>query len=349
MIFELQQFLLNEWHDFQFNLPRPNEISVIQRSSTWRKGQGKIVQLLFRRNDRQPFAVAKFARNEAYRQSIVREFEQLRCVRQQAAPEFNQTLPRPLWLGEIGGKTIYLESACQGQSLSRMLSDCRFFLQRKVVQTYELAADWLKAFATELSRHSVTASEPQMERFLDEPLDRILRQNDLSTAEAQLVHRLQRAFIALQRQRVPLVPSHGDFGGGAILLNNQKIAVIDWEFFQPQCLPLFDLFKLLIHPGVAFVKRPTWGMLDQLRTLFEVPWYAELARRLVLNHCSELNLRPEWAGILFPIFLIQLIARHDADRTPSERQGADWRTLFTYYADCWAQRRLEQASWLEFE
>ncbi len=343
MILELQHLLLQQWDDFQFHLPRPGEISVIQRSSAWRGEQGKTVQLLFRRRDRQPFAIAKFTQNETYRENIVREFDQLRWLRQRASADFNRTLPRPLWLGEIGGRTVYLESACPGQSLAWMLSLRPFCFRRKVRQTFELAATWLKAFYRELSWQPVTLTQQERQRLLIEPLSRFGQQFDLSTTEARLLQSLEQKINALRHQTMPLVPSHGDFGGGAILIQNRQIAVIDWEFFRPQHLPLFDLFKLLIHPGVAVRPSQHWGMLDQFRALFELPWYAELARQLVLNLCAELKLMPELVGILFPIFLINLIHEHDRSRGELDPPDAGWRGLFTYYADNWAQHKFEMA------
>lgn len=349
MILELQHWLLQQWDDFQFHLPRPDEISVIQRSSTWRNEQGKTVHLLFRRRDRQPFAVAKFTQNETYRESIVREFEQLRWMRQHASVDFNRTLPRPLWLGEIGGRTVYLESACPGQSLAWILSSRPLWFRRKVRQTFDLVVTWLQTFYRELPRHPVTLTPQEWQHLLIEPLIRFGQQFELSTTEARLLQRLEQKIIALGDQTMPLVPSHGDFGGGAILIQNRQIAVIDWEFFRPQHLPLFDLFKLLIHPGVAARPSPHWGLLDQFRALLELPWYAELARRLVLNLCAELKLMPELVGILFPIFLINLIQEHDRGRRESDPPDAGWRGLFTYYADNWAQHQFEKVPWLSLE
>lgn len=349
MMVELQQLLLDQWDDFQFNLPRPAEISIIQRSSAWRTGQGKIVQLLFRRHDRQPFAVAKFAQNEAYRHGIVREFEQLRWLRQNATPEFNGTLPRPLWLGQIRQQTVYLESACPGQSLSHLLSTKPFFFRRKVTQAFELAVDWLKAFYGEISLPPVALTEQEIQQLFLEPLDRFRRQFELSMTEERLLNSLQSGVMAHCGQRLPLVPSHGDFGGGAILIHDRQIAVIDWEFFQPRCLPLFDLFKLFIHPGVALFGSKRWGMQDQFRALFELTWYADLAGRLIQNLCTELQLTPELVGILFPLFLIHLIEQHDADRSGSDQRDAGWRPLFAVYADGWAEHKFKRAPWLTIE
>lgn len=85
MIAKLREAILNRWMQFDFDPAKSNDISVIERSSTWLGASGKVVFLLFRRGGRIPFAVAKIVRDERYKHTLQKEFDHLSQLEQQTS------------------------------------------------------------------------------------------------------------------------------------------------------------------------------------------------------------------------------------------------------------------------
>jgi len=328
----LKKKIFERWDGFDFDLDKPGDISFIQRGSTWLRGNAKTVFILFRCGDRFPFAVAKIVRDERYKDSIEREFQNLNHIRESASFGLLATVPRPLLLDQIEGKTVYLETALTGRSLSQILTEEPLFGKRKKVQSlFEKVCHWLKQFYADSHQKKTRFSHREVEKYILDPMDIFSSKFSLNAGEKKTIEKLKTDASQLEGQTLPLVCQHGDFGGGAVLVRKNDIGVIDWEFFSEQNLPLFDLFKLIIHPGFSYLKSSGYNILDQFKAVFELDWYAKLSQAVIFKMCHDMQIDPGVLKILFPAFLINLINSHHGEKSENTYRENGCRELFQYY------------------
>lgn len=346
MIEAIRHKLLEQWDNLWLDLARPDDISVIQRSSTWLHENGKIVFILFRRGDRRPFAVAKTVRNQHFKNSIEREFNNLTFITENANTELKDTFPRPLILDQLNGTTVSFETALTGKSIAQIINNHgRFGKKQKISYFFKLVTEWLKHFYLGVDSKNLFWEAHQVEAVVSETVNKFTESLELTSNEKKMIQTITDRIEAMKDQRLPVLCQHGDFGGGAILVERESIGVIDWEFFEQQSLPLFDLFKLIIHPGFSLVGSSSYGLMDQFKALFELEWYSKLALGCCAELCNTFKMNSEIINLLFAIFLIQLINTHDGLHKNITVQNG-WRDIFQYYADICFQKKHTTAPWL---
>jgi len=87
------------------------------------------------------------------------------------------------------------------------------------------------------------------------------------TKEPYIQHSLQSALEQLDKQSIHPIFIHGDFVPYNIKLKNDKLALIDWEFFRSRGFPLYDLFTFVFQGGVQILKKEPRVLVDELLTV----------------------------------------------------------------------------------
>ncbi len=189
-----------------------------------------------------PARVVKAPRLPAYNDAVRNEQEVLRSLAVAGAPIVSASVPQALGTVEHAGLVLGIESYVQGTGLHLLLSQ---WPQERVaaLDGLRLASDWLLALAHTTAQPMTAESLRQV--VLD-PLD----EYDRTLGRGQThEHELLAATIADANGwpgGISTVLGHRDFGPWNVLIERERLLVIDWENARPD-LPLADLVYLLMH------------------------------------------------------------------------------------------------------
>jgi aminoglycoside phosphotransferase (APT) family kinase protein len=192
-----------------------------------------------------------------------RNFETLETLRSTdlISSEMKSMVPRPRIAGTIDGYPYYVEELLAGTA-------------RDNYRGWPPSAGWEPGalrFITEMhlaTKRLLQVDREVFARFVTAPLDRIDRRcakRDTSIAIDALKAVLECAFVG---ETLPVVWSHGDFSAGNCLYDRSRrlSAVVDWELFSTDHLPLLDILNVMEIPGERNA-HPRWQRFDAIRTL----------------------------------------------------------------------------------
>jgi aminoglycoside phosphotransferase len=183
----------------------------------------KLTALLVAAGGQGPGLVAKIATTVAADTAVRREYELLRSLRAEVAADIADTVPRPLDLFEVGGRSAMLASVVPGTPMLTTYQRRRHTANPAAV-TADLTAAlrWLGRFQQPVA---VGPAVPPWVRP-DDLADRFRNAPDLDT----VVARLRRAADRLGAMPRRVTPVHGDLWLGNVLLTGVQVSgVVDWE------------------------------------------------------------------------------------------------------------------------
>jgi hypothetical protein len=120
------------------------------------------------------------------------------------------------------------------------------------------------------------------------------------------------------RQSLPLFLYHGDFRPGNVLLNDRRIAVLDWEFSRVLAPPLLDWFSFAFRlkcraMDLPDIDGPLEGYRSAFREVFlEKTWYSELVAGYTRSYCRELGVDQQFVPLLLGLFMVTNINKFHA-------------------------------------
>lgn len=195
-------------------------------------GRHVLVYWVFRPGERYPAVVARVATTGHSRELAEVEADALTRLR-----PFSDSLGVPRLLHQEDGpgvRRLLIQSGVRGCPLADQVSpDDRALLSRQV----RIVDRWLEQFQCVDSGVAIGDSfEPWLSRCWEGS------QTATSGEEAILI---DEARVALERiGRRPATPVHGDFWAGNILVEGQRVSVIDWDRFHFGT-PTEDIFNFL--------------------------------------------------------------------------------------------------------
>jgi Phosphotransferase enzyme family len=129
------------------------------------------------------------------------------------------------------------------------------------------------------------------------------------------------ARVAAWPTPIPLVAMHGDPGTWNLLAGpDDRIGFLDWESFDPDGLPLWDLFHML-HAAVLVVGRtriPRRRMWILASHVFEEGRYSGLLVDAVQRYRERIGVPPELVEPLFTFCWIHRALKESARRRPDD-------------------------------
>lgn len=330
---ELKSRILDSWEEWSVRGPKPHDLSFIFRLSTWLGEKGKVILYIFRRSERLPVLIGKTVRDVHFGDTIREEAHSMFRVWEEVSTVMRGAVPRPVALEEIDGFPIYLEEAIPGTSLpdwvmQRWGKRKQYMLLARAVSE---AAKWLWDFESCIGIEDAKLTSQEIQGWFIAPVEAFRERVVLDSNEQAMLNQLEEFFWGWEGHHIPLVAGHGDFWGGSLLWSDSGLGVIDWEFFQPRSLPLFDLFMLAVHPGVA-IGKSGWELVDEFSMCFEDNAFSRQVRIALSAFCQRLGLTVEITRSLFLLFLIYL--SNSRDKTIHEEKsqsGKTWYSLFKYY------------------
>lgn len=223
-----QSFLRRNWERI-LGSPCPSQMQVAVISSCL-DDFGNNLALIFIEDESAPRYVMKLARAEQYGFKLEREFAALQEVG--ADNRLRQVVPTAFYLGDLAGRTFFVQEGIDGTSLSRLVREQG--LTRANRELLESAVDLLV---------DLNSTAAQDERRLDAGDDASLR---LSARENRVLgERLSEILQESSTYRL-----HGDYWPLNILVRQKRIVgIVDWEYYVPVSPLPSDIVWFLVNLG----------------------------------------------------------------------------------------------------
>jgi hypothetical protein len=196
----------------------------------------KPVGIGFDRLSPDPRIALKMARIPEAHAGLLREASTLRHVAR-IRPDLDH-IPRVIFVDETAAGPRLGETPMSGVPLSVVLTN-------KNLSTYaERISGWLFSLA---SAGDTTPSRDWWGRIAEPALDEF----EATYGSVIGQYRMSRARTMIGRlEGLPIVPEHRDFGPWNILVDGDRIAVLDWESSEALGLPLLDLVYFLTYAAL---------------------------------------------------------------------------------------------------
>jgi hypothetical protein len=212
----------------------------------------------------------------------------------------------PRWIGrcDVGERAASLESAAAGTTLTRIIESAS--ARDRKVDAARLGAHWL----LDVARH--TMSPPgsltgEVERLVGQVLPAWAgRIDDLALTDA----------VA----SLPGVFNHGDVYEDHVIVDRDRLTVIDWEYASSASFPLWDLAFYATNVLSAVDGNGNRQQLD----LFMAELFSgsaassKLFFTWVREHVTELGLPADWVGRVMTLYWL-----HRSDLSRRERERAE--------------------------
>ena len=245
MIDFLQQWFSDNWRP-EFGAARPGSIRLVKTASSGaglrhKERESKIFFMAFSARATRPFAVAKIPRFQHGLATLRREYGTLSEVAacEALAPTFADTVPSPLYFGEIGPETVSVQTAVHG----RMVRGARGrAADREYGRVFAMARQWQRGMAPFAASGGVTLTGEHIHNWFVQPLDVINRATRMAGVQApDMLRDILHEADALQGQAVTAVAQHGDFTVSNVCVEGAALRVFDFEHFAIENNPLFDV------------------------------------------------------------------------------------------------------------
>ncbi|MDI6704427.1 MAG: phosphotransferase [bacterium] len=297
MIQELNSLILKDWYDLPIDRKRPSSLSSIQISGR-HVDFGKILLLIFAEGDRMPLFCGKVSRNSISKSEfdfIECEYKNLVFLNSLNSKILSKTIPKPIRYINLKGHSISLETAFVG---TPMLNTKGYLFRRKIIQRhFTLALNWLLCFYRGIGINQIKFGSKEMDKHVNQPINYLRKIIPLTREKHNYLTKFSDQAKILHNRYLPLVPIHGDFTPNQILINRDNLCVIDWEFFQRDGLPFFDLINFLV----------SYGFLSNELSKKNRYWFEDRMKEHLVQYCSELNIDEQFLKIFLPLFLINKI------------------------------------------
>lgn len=213
--------------------------------------------LICTENEAKPRFLCKICRNKKHVNILEDEANNLKIAgRLLADTELSSNIPKLLYFGTIDGITFLVTQFIEGDhsEFSPNIGMSKNNL-KKLDESIQLGIKFLVKFQkytqvkeVEVTRYLLPVIEKQRE---------ILKKRGQLTKEVDLhIEKLVEEIKTLRGLSVPICAVHGDYDFYYnILFDNSEVRVVDFEHFETEGLPFFDLATLIFNPILISYER----------------------------------------------------------------------------------------------
>jgi len=289
---QLSRYLLDNWTDVVPGSAAPEKLSFVQLPGS-RVSSFLVLGRKGREGSSAPQLVIKIPRSQAGEDYLRLEYQNLERLRGRLSslPEILPSVPKPLSLCAINGKTILILEGLPGSRLHTFPTRGLGALRR--------VCTWLTDLQL-ATRTEARLSAEDVEKTFLEPVRKFEKGNELSEGLSRYLGRLKERTQDLIGTAFPFTQTHGDFSVSNILLDcpgdgrrfdRASVSAIDWTKSLEAGLPIRDLFHLM----TAYAKGLTPAKSSDRITFSLVGpgTYARTVRNCLDEYCEAMNL-PRW-------------------------------------------------------
>lgn len=322
MVPQLKDYLITNWNRLFGDKVLPQNLSFLEIAGTT-SAPGKVLFLIFKDNSTNPLFLAKVSRNQKDNSLLLCEYNNLQYIDKICSQFIKDSIPRPIFLEEIGNHRVLLETALEGKAISETLS-FRHPVSKKIIsRNCSLSIDWLIRFHIETNCKEKRLERDNIHTYIEEPIESFCSTFELNTDEIKFFQNLKVIIERLTNRNYPLVFQHGDFTPSNILISQNKFGIIDWEFSRTEGLLLHDLFFFLLWYGFAQCRKDVHDTrLSSFQASFmSKNWYSDLISRCIKEYCKKMHIAEDSIKLFFILFLINLANKEYKDLCRDAERG----------------------------
>ncbi|MCH7755661.1 methyltransferase domain-containing protein, partial [candidate division KSB1 bacterium] len=201
-------------------------------------------------NKTEPLFHIKLAQTEATVQAIEQEHKNLLKIRKNVSGELKKSIPSFSHTDNFDDSQILIQSALPGKHLIGLLNASKnpdYESERKVFFCkLDLVKNWLIEFHKSVQTGHFKFTDKECELKVTKLLANFPKKSE--NQKEELINQLK----AAGQNSFPRIPQHGDFCDSNILINKNRVYVVDWESYSATDLPLFDVFHILTTAIISF-------------------------------------------------------------------------------------------------
>jgi len=187
----------------------------------------RITLLAFEPGATAPANIVKIARRAEFDEATRHEHDVLLDLRSRVDAATRATVPEPIALLAVGRRAAIIQDAARGSSALARMS--RWPHQgRRRRRDFELTTEWLISLHSQTTVSRVTPGSPEWKTHVNGPLDRFGEHFGPRSAVVRLFERVRHHTTHLGAE-LPIVLRHMDLGPWNVLIEGDRIHVIDWE------------------------------------------------------------------------------------------------------------------------
>ena len=205
--------------------------------------------LIYKKNESKPAYFCKICRNNKYVDILEDETNNLKFVNQLLMDtELNSSIPKLLYFGTIDGITLLVTQFIEGEALDVDVDNIVSKNNLKILdKSIQLGIEFLVKFQKYTRVRDVEAA-PYLLSIIEKQKG-ILKEKGKLTKDVDIhIKKLIKEIETFKKMRIPICAVHGDYNLGNLLVDRNKSSIVDFEHFEPEGLPFFDLSNLLFNP-----------------------------------------------------------------------------------------------------
>ena len=205
--------------------------------------------LVYDKGEAKPVYFCKICRNNKYPDILEDEANNLRIANKLLGDtELNSSIPRLLYFGTIDNITFlvtqFLEGQPSGFNPGRSLSKNNL---RKLDESIQLGIRFLVKFQKYTRVRDVEAA-PYLLSVIEKQREILNNQGKLTKEVDSYIEELLEEVKTLRGLSIPICAVQGDYDLGNLLIHKNRVSIVDFEHFETEGLPFFDLANLIFNP-----------------------------------------------------------------------------------------------------
>ena len=321
------------------------DVKLLLLGDYFHSARAQSVVFVFDGSATTPVAVAKIS-SAARAEALEKEFQTLENLTQSLPSKLAPTVPKPFELFTDSGFSVLLESALPGSSVHfEMRNDWK--PRRLVEKHFSLALSWLADFHRATLTRKIRFEELRREEFAS-CFEKLRRTCRTSPAEDDFIGELMAAAAVFDKEEIPLSAVQGDFWTRNILIDGEKIGVVDWEHSLTEGCSLDDALMFAISYGRGYQwEFGRWAAPREafIRTFYGKSRFSETVGAHMEKFCRELGITTKLLGTFMAVFLARqavaetllnrrrdLGSENEQASLTKEKEVTQWRSLFREYA-----------------
>jgi hypothetical protein len=305
----------------------------------------RTILLPFTRTGDHPAVAIKVANAPRYNAHTENEHTVLAEVREQVDESLRQTIPQPLGCFYWNGLAVGIDEGVQGRLLFAPRLNDRLACGRSIDELRRVTG-WLVQLHRQTGAERVRWAELEQHQQLAARFEAFAAAFGEGVGDSALFGSLLRLSDELADARIALVWSQGDFHGGNIYRQGERLRVIDWAA-AGRTLPLLDLLKFA-EQWNNHVRR-TWDEAGRARSFREMFVFPNTAERrtgavwqAVLDYTDRLQLDRRFVPMLLVIGVVDLaLYHHSAASSGNAAVHRRYASVYVRYVQSLAARGSE--------
>lgn len=270
-------------------------------------GYRKWIAFVFLENCQLPSFVVKISDDHTVFDFVLNSYRVLSNIHESNSAFIKDSIPLPVCLINDDSRLIVVNTYLDGTPMA--LGGAAEAQNKNM----ELAISWLTEFHNSTRSRELDIGTNEGKRFLLDKIDSLILDLELTDSRSGFIESIKEKIRSLTSGKLPLVIRHNDFEHTNILLKDDSIRVIDWEYSKLDELPFCDLFTIILKywflAGKSAAKTPHGalkpGAMNYLDSFFTPTCLSTNICALTDKYCEKLNICKEIVELIFAIYILE--------------------------------------------